>query len=408
MSQKIKIGLFGLGNVGTGFYKLLQNAPKKNFEITKIVVKDLNKKREIKSNYLSTNPNDILNNNDIDIVVELIDDDVAAFDILKRSLQSHKPLVTANKKMLAENLGEVYRLQRLYCTPVLYEGAVCGSIPLIKNLETHFAYDKLSIVEGIFNGSTNYILTKMTKNNLEYTSALNDATKFGFAESDPYLDVNGLDSKYKLTIAAAHAFGTIIHPDKILNLGITKISKADIQFAKQQGCVIKLIAKAKQIGNHISCLVAPQLIPHASVISTVDNEFNGVFIHGKSVGLQTLMGKGAGSLPTGLVVLADVIELTNKFSYNYSKLESNNNPELLTNGSVNIHVSFRDSNGITITDFDEFLGGYRGRDYQSMNGWVNLNKLVDWKDRDDLSIIMASGASFKVNELKKDQDLTLA
>ena len=125
MSHKIKIGLFGLGNVGTGFYRLLQNIPSKNIEIKKIVVKDLTKKRDVNHNYLSINPNDILNDDEIDIVVELIDDDVAAFDILKRSLQSHKPLVTANKKMLAENLGEVYRLQRLHETPVLYEWAVC-------------------------------------------------------------------------------------------------------------------------------------------------------------------------------------------------------------------------------------------------------------------------------------------
>lgn len=211
-----------------------------------------------------------------------------------------------------------------------------------------------------------------------------------------------------MTIATTHAFGAIVQPDQILNLGITRISKADIRFAKQQGCVIKLIAKTQQIGNHISCLVAPQLIPYASALAAVDNEFNGVLVHGKSVGPQTLTGKGAGSLPTGLVVLADVIELTNKFSYNYSKLESNYAPDLIEHGSANVHVSFWDSKGITITDFDEFIGGYRGRDYQSMNGWVNLTKLADWKDRDDLSIIMASGSNFKVNELKKDQDLMLA
>lgn len=406
MSEKKKVGLFGLGCVGQGFYSLLAQA-NSNLEIKKIVVKNPNKQRPVDHSLLSVSPEDILNDPEIDIVVELIDDSKFAFELLKKSLERKKPLVTANKKMLAENLEEIFWLQKKHNTPVLYEGAVCGSIPIIRNLEKHYAFDQLHKVEGIFNGSTNYILTKMIEEKKDFSSVLVEAQRLGFAESDPTLDVKGFDPKFKLAIATAHAFGLFVHPKQILNIGIDKITEHDIRYARQQGCTIKLIAKAEKIGDQIVGLVAPQFVSLDSSLANIKNEFNAVNVMGASTGLQFLAGKGAGSLPTGLVVLSDVVAISQGESYSYEKVKHADDQSFFNEGLINVCVSFREGEGVKPADFAEFNGGYQVGEYHSLNGWVSLNKLKNWSDRDGLSIIFNQGTNYKPTRSEKKQELTL-
>ncbi|MBX2943727.1 MAG: homoserine dehydrogenase [Cyclobacteriaceae bacterium] len=408
MSKKLKLGLFGLGSVGQGFYELLDQSKSPNLEIKKIVIKNPTKTRTIESSIFSTTPTDILDDLEIDIVVELIDDAAVALEILKQSLQRRKPVVTANKKMLAENLEEIFWLQKKYNTPVLYEGAVCGSIPIIRNLEMHYAYDALESFEGIFNGSTNYILTKMIDEKMSYEGALGQAQKLGFAESDPTLDVKGYDARYKLAISIAHAFGCFVKPSNILGIGIDKLSAYDIRFAKQQGCTIKLIAKAQKIGNKVFGIVAPTLIPLENPLANIKNEFNGLTLIGASTGLQMLTGKGAGSLPTGLVVLSDVASLASGFKYPYPKTTDDNSVAFEKDALINVYISSITSGVIRITDFEEFTGGYQGQGAHFMKGWISIKKLLEWIDRKDLSVLLTGDSYFRVYEPKKAHEFSLA
>lgn len=406
MKNKLKIGLFGLGCVGQGFYDLLTQSSHPLLEVKKIVVRNLQKERSIHFASISTAPADVLEDEEIDVVVELIDDANVAFEILKQSLQKGKPVVTANKKMLAENLEEIFWLQKKYATPVLYEGAVCGSIPFIHNLEHHFAADEIKSIDGIFNGSTNYILTKMFEERMSFNEALSEAQQLGLAESDPRLDVKGFDARYKLAITIAHAFGCFVNPDHILCLGIDKISVTDIRWAQQNGFTIKLVAKVEKIGNQIVGLVAPQFVRASDALAQVKNEFNAIQINGVSSGTQTFTGKGAGSLPTGTVVLSDVISLISNFRYHYPKIGTNNRFEFAQDGLLDVRISFQGDAPIILADFEVFNGGFQGRDQQFMNGLIRVQKLKEWQDREDLSIILNQGTNSRIVKPKKEHEFS--
>ena len=223
MKKKLKLGLFGFGCVGQGLYHVLHETHGVKAEIKKICVKNHNKPRPIDASFFTYDASEILNDPEIDVVVELIDDAKAAFEIVKKAVENGKHVVTANKKMLAEHLEEIYELQQKYDRSILYEGAVCGSIPILRNLEEYYDNDMITSIEGIFNGSTNYILTKVFEERKSYIEALKAAQDLGFAESDPALDVEGYDPKFKLTIAIAHTFGVFVKPENIINVGIQKI-----------------------------------------------------------------------------------------------------------------------------------------------------------------------------------------
>lgn len=406
MKKKFKIGLFGFGCVGQGFYDLLTQSAHPILEIKKIVVRNPHKERAIHFANFSTAATDIFEDEEIDVVVELIDDANVAFEILKQSLQKGKPVVTANKKMLAENLEEIFWLQKKYATPVLYEAAVCGSIPFIHNLEHHFAADEIKSINGIFNGSTNYILTKMFEERMSFGEALTEAQQLGFAEADPRLDIRGFDAKYKLAITIAHAFGRFVKPDHILCLGIDKISTADIRWAQLNGFTIKLVAKAEKIGNQIVGLVAPQFVLASDSLAQVKNEFNAIQIHGKSSGVQMFTGKGAGSLPTGMVVLSDIISLTSNFRYHYPKIVTNNPLEFAQDGLLDVRISFQGDAPLNLSDFEVFNGGFQGRDQQFMNGLISVQKLKEWEYREDLSIILNHATGFRVSKPKKEHEFS--
>jgi len=291
--------MFGFGVVGQGLYDIIKTKHL-NLEIKKFVIKNADKKRTLPAELFTTDPDVILNDPEINTVVELIDDADAAFEITKRALSSGKNVVSANKKMIATHLEELTEIQQEHGTSLLYEGAVCGSIPIIRNLEEYYDNELLHSISGIFNGSSNYILSKIFNENQSYTDALKKAQELGFAETDPTLDVGGYDPKYKLAIVASHAYGVYINPELILNLGIDTLGNADIRYAREKNYKIKLIPLAKEVDqNHVVLYVLPKFISNNNILFNVENENNGVLVKAAFADEQFFYGKGAGGHPTG-------------------------------------------------------------------------------------------------------------
>jgi homoserine dehydrogenase len=394
MKKNLKLGLFGFGCVGQGLYHVLHETQGIKAEIKKVCVKNKNKTRPVSDGFFTFDKNEILNDPEIDIVVELIDDANAAFEIVKTALEKGKAVVTANKKMLAEHLEEIFLLQQKYHKPVLYEGSVCGSIPIIRNLEEYYDNDLIKSVEGIFNGSTNFILTKVFEENKSYAEALKRAQELGFAESDPSLDVQGYDPKYKLVIAIAHAFGVFVKPEDVINIGIDRISDLDLKYARENGYTIKLIARAFKSGEKIFGFVAPQFIENNNTLAAVRNEYNAVQVQGAFAEKQTFIGKGAGSYPTGSAVLSDVSALTYQYTYEYKKLQQVHGLEFSNDLVTDAFVSFDDGINITISDFEDFKSGYAANGKHYMSGKVSLKKLQSWSKIEGVGIILSPDASF--------------
>lgn len=404
MKKNLKLGVFGFGCVGQGLYHVLHETHGIKAEIKKICVKNPTKERPIDSQFFTFDKSAILDDPDIDVVVELIDDAKAAFAIVTEALKKGKAVVTANKKMVAENLHELYELQKQTGKPLLYEAAVCGAIPIIRNLEEYYDNDLISSIEGIFNGSTNFILTKVFEEKKSYADSLRKAQELGFAESDPSLDVKGFDPKFKLVIAIAHTFGVFVKPEEVINIGIDKISDIDLKFARENGYTIKLVARAFKKNGRVYGFVAPQFIENHNLLSTVRNEYNAVIVEGAFSEKQLFIGKGAGSYPTGSAVLSDVSALTYSYAYEYKKRfqegDSFSN-DLLVEG----FVSFSDGS-ITPSDFERADSGYVANGKQYIVGQVSLQKLQEWSQRDGVGVILAPNAKLvpvskpqKVNEL---------
>ncbi|GHM99021.1 hypothetical protein WSM22_05110 [Cytophagales bacterium WSM2-2] len=387
--KHLKLGVFGFGCVGQGLYHVLNETHGIKAEIKKICVKDRDKPRILDDKFFTYDKNEILSDPEIDVIVELIDDSKAAFEIVKSALQNGKHVVTANKKMIAENLVELYNLQQLYNRSVLYEGSVCGSIPILRNLEEYYDNDLITSIEGIFNGSTNYILTKVFEEKKSYSEALKSAQELGFAESDPSLDVKGFDPKFKLTIAIAHTFGVFLDPKDIINIGIDKISAVDLKYAKENNYKIKLIARAFKLDGKIYGFVIPQYIQHDNVLAAVRNEFNAVLVQGAFAEKQVFIGKGAGSYPTGSAVLSDVSALAYNYRYEYKKTTQGDTLTFSNDATVDVMVSFPTGTLISNHDFEDFKGGYQNNGHQYLTGSVKLEKLKSWYALDNVSIILA-------------------
>lgn len=377
MSSRIKIGLFGFGCVGQGLYHVLNKSTGFKADIKKIVVKNRNKKREYAQELISFDKNDILENPEIDVVVELIDDADEAYHIVKTALQKGKHVVTANKKMLALHLAELYELQKQYKVSLLYEGAACGSIPIIRTLEEYFDNEPLQKLSGIFNGTTNYILTKIINEKLSYEKALKQAQEKGFAESDPTNDVEGFDAKYKAIILALHAFGTIVKPDDVLSIGITCLAENDIQYATEKNYKIKLTPTITLTENNkLNVLVVPQFIRNNNQLYNVENEFNGVIVEGKFSGEQFLQGRGAGSFPTGAAVLSDISALSHGYKYEFKKHEQGNAPEFTNQVSLNIYLRYNNEKEIEKFKFLEINETFSAANYKYVIGQIPLEELL--------------------------------
>jgi len=376
MTQKLKIGLFGFGVVGQGLYHVLNNSTGFTADIVKIAVKNKTKERSVSKELITYDKWEILDNSDIDVIVELIDDADEAFLIVSEALKRGKHVVTANKKLLALHLQELHNLQAKYNVSLLYEGAACGSIPIIRSLEEYFDNEELEKVTGIFNGTTNYILSKTINEQLTYPEALKQAQDKGFAETDPTNDVEGFDPKYKAVIIALHAFGLIINPEKILNLGITTLHENDIRYASEKGYKIKLTPLIQRLTNNkVAALVAPRFVKESSQLFNVENEFNGVIVEGKFSGEQFLQGRGAGSLPTGAAVLSDISALSYGYKYEFKKHAQVHVTEFTNDVFIEIYLRYNSAEDLEKIRFEEITERYTGSDYNYMIGKINLKTL---------------------------------
>ncbi|MEM1406403.1 MAG: homoserine dehydrogenase [Bacteroidota bacterium] len=391
--SKYRIGLFGFGCVGQGLYETLQRNRQIDAEVVKICVKDSTKKRPIQDDIFVYSADQILEDDTIDLVIELIDDAATAFTIVSESLSKRKRVVSANKKMVAEKLGELIQLQKEHNTPLLYEGAVCGSIPIIKTLDEYYSLEQVNEIKGIFNGSTNYILTKVIEENKSYQDALKAAQANGFAETDPVLDVEGYDPKYKLAIVLQHTFGLQVHPDDIFNQGIQSITQADIQFAADRDLKIKLLSRASKYGNKVTGFVAPHFVSRESPLYHVENEYNAALIEGEFANEQVLIGKGAGKLPTGLAVLSDVAAITRGYHYDY--LNKSDEYTFITS-EEEVYVSFEKGEVIDFGLFNTISEKYIGQKSGYVIGEIKLDKLKQLIAEKNVNAIFTSGAEEEI------------
>lgn len=380
MSKKLKIGLFGFGVVGQGLHDIIRGQDL-NLEIVKIAIKNPEKKRSLDAHLFTTNHNEILDNSEINTVVELIDDAEVAYNIVKRALISGKNVVSANKKMIATHLAELVDLQEKHNASLLYEGSVCGSIPIIRNLEEYYDNELLHGISGIFNGSSNYILSKIFNENLEYGVALKQAQDLGFAESNPILDVGGYDPKFKLAIATAHAYGLFIDPNKILNVGIQNLSEHDIKYAREKNFKIKLVPTARKISTkQIITYVLPKFVKSDDFLFNVENEYNGVTVQAAFADKQFFFGKGAGGHPTGAAVLSDIAALRYDYRYEYKKYHQHTG--LVHTDNVNIEIYLRYTHEYTLEklQIDNIIERFSRNDYKYVIGNVSLKTLLANRD----------------------------
>lgn len=309
--KNFKAGLFGLGVVGSGVYKALLQNEKYGISIEKIAVKNIDKQRdlELPNGILTTEEDEILENTDLDFIIELINDPEEAISIVKKAFENGKSVVSANKKMIALYHKEILELREKFDVKFFYEGAVCGSVPILRLLDQHYKSDQLKSIKAIANGTCNFILSKMVSENQDYNSALKDAQDLGFAELDPYSDVSGEDTRFKLSIMIYHAFGVFVHPNKIPLQGINFLDEHIKDFAQKHHLKIKLIGEAQEVEGEITAKVEPQLVNDKDDFYTIENEFNGILVDAEFTGEQFVKGKGAGSFPTALAVLSNLKDL---------------------------------------------------------------------------------------------------
>ena len=386
----LNIGLFGFGVVGEGLYKVLEQTPSLNARISKVCIRHAEKKRDPPAHLFTTDAAELLNDSDINVVVELIDDAEAAYYIVTTALRSRKAVVSANKKMIAAHLEELIGIQKEYDVPFLYEAACCASIPVIRNLEEYYDNDLLHSISGIVNGSTNYILTKVFEEQQSFKEALAKAQAEGFAESDPSLDVDGIDAVNKLSILLVHAYGIIQQPATLLHTGIQHLEPADAIFAKEKGYEIKLLAQARKLPDgNVAALVLPQFVKGGQ-LATVKNEYNGVIIESSLADKQFFYGKGAGGFPTASAVLSDLSALRYNYQYEYKKLLHQQPSELSNDFYLKVYASFKGLFHVPHEYFDNILEWSSSESHCRVTGIIHCSKLAesDWWKQEGVSLVL--------------------
>jgi homoserine dehydrogenase len=390
--KKLTIGLFGFGCVGYGLYEVLEKTPGLKANIKRICVKDRTKSRQIPLEHFTFEALDILNDDEINTIVELIDDADAAFEIVKMALMKGKSVVTANKKMIADHFAELLQLQKEFDVPLLYEAACCASIPIIRNLEEYYDNDLLESIEGIVNGSTNYILTKTSDEHISYADALLEASQKGYVETNPILDTGGFDAKFKLLILIAHAFGIVAKPEEIFNIGIDRLGDLELKYAREKGLKIKLVAFAEKAQNgKIKAFVLPKFIHKTDKLFTVDDVFNGVKTKSYFSDTQFFVGKGAGAYPTASAVLSDISALTYDYRYEYKKLNQKDSLEADDQIQLKILLRHNLKNGpLFEAYFEEILESYRNQESGYTIGTISLAGLKEIvaHQTPDISVIL--------------------
>jgi len=389
--------MFGYGCVGQGLHDVLNSSSGFKADIVRICVKDRTKKRRIPMSNFTFERNDILNDESINLVVELIDDADEAFNIVKTAMERGKNVVSANKRMIANHFRELVDLQQKYKVSMLYEASAGASIPIIRNLEEYYDNELLYSLRGILNGSTNYILTKMHNENLPYSEALDQAIKLGFAESDPTLDVEGYDPKFKLCIITGHAYGLFLEPEEVFHYGISKISKFDIKYSKEKGFKIKLVPfVGKTNENTITSFVLPRFISSDKYLYNVDNEYNGVIAEAAFADKQFFSGKGAGGHATGSAVLSDISANSYGYRYEYKKYQQGTVQNYTRNHKLEIYLRYKNEKDKDLFGFEEVSEYFSSKLNNYVIGVVNLERLYELREqlRDMDVFIVNTGRKF--------------
>ena len=369
--KQLKIGLLGLGQVGSGVYSILKSKGRMlaqkhgvRFHIEKIAVRRPAKKRLVraKRSELTTNARALVRNPEIDVIVELTGGIHPAKELILTALKSGKDVITANKALLAEHGRELFREAKRRGQHLFFEASVGGGIPVIKTIREGLIANKIHSVYSIINGTSNYILTKMSEEGLDFKDALKLAQEKGYAEADPKLDIEGTDAAHKLAILASLIFGGWVSLDDIYVRGISSIRSEDIAFAHEFGYVIKLLAIAKKSADGIEAHVQPALLPKSHVLSSVGGSYNAVFMRGDEVGDILLYGRGAGSRPTGSAVVSDLVDIARMresddfFSPELKPLRVRSMSSLLSRYYLRIHVIDRPG---VLAQISHVLGRHR-------------------------------------------------
>ncbi len=333
----IKIGLLGLGTVGRGVYEIINNEKGSLFknnagtvQIVKILVHDLSKDRGTGLDYslLTSNPDDILLNNDIDLVVAVMGGSEPEYGYVLKALNNKKHVVTANKQIISEHMDILLKTAHENNVSILFEGSVGGGIPIIDTMQQLLKINKINRITGILNGTTNFILSQMSQNGSSFNDVLALAQKLGFAEADPTADIMGFDVSRKISILSSLAYNHIIKDDEIYKRGITGIEACDIDMIKNNGYVIKYVAQSVLSGDKYYISVEPALIKADTELATVNNEFNVIILDGNIIGEIRISGKGAGRNPTANAVVGDIIYIME----NKAPIENNFESPVVSNG----------------------------------------------------------------------------
>ncbi len=402
--KQLTIGLFGFGVVGEGLYKVLQQTPSLKASIKKVCIKNPNKKRNAPDELFTTDKNLLLNDPEINVIVEVINESEPAFEIVSTALRNGKEVVSASKKMLAEHLPQLLQLQKETGLSLLYEAAACASIPVIRNLEEYYDNDLLHSIRAIVNGSTNFILTKMFEEKLDFREALLLAQQLGFAEADPKLDVEGYDAVNKWTLLINHAYGIVTDPNELLFTGIQSIQGSDAVVASEKHFDIKLVAQAKKLqSGKVAAFVLPQFVKLNEPLSFVKNEYNGVVIESGFADKQFFYGKGAGSFPTASAVLSDIAALRYDYHYEYKKLYHHKPHELTTDFYVKVYVSFDDLDNIPKDKFEWIEEWHSDADRKYLIGVIHFAELQEdnWWKENNTSLILTPEPIIEDVEIRK-------
>ncbi len=317
--KPIKVGLLGLGTVGGGTLTVLRRNQQeitrragREIQVVMAAVRDLKKAEKTSGGglQLTTNPLDVVDNPDIDIVVELMGGLSPALELVMKAIANGKHVVTANKHLIAKHGNEIFAAAQAKGVMVAFEAAVAGGIPIIKAIREGLTANRIEWVAGIINGTTNFILSEMREKGSGFDEVLAEAQRLGYAEADPTFDVEGIDASHKLTILSAIAFGIPMQADKAYTEGITKLTGEDVKYAEQLGYRIKLLGITKRRANGVELRVHPTLIPEKRLIANVNGAMNAVLVKGDAVGSTLYYGAGAGAEPTASAVVADLVDVT--------------------------------------------------------------------------------------------------
>lgn len=400
--RRLNLGFFGFGCVGQGLWDVLADSKGIQAEVVRIAVKNRDKPRRLPSRYFTYEKSDILNSPDIDLVVEMINDVDEAHDIVTTALKNGKDVVSANKKLLAEHFEELVELQQETGRSLLYEAAACGSIPIIRTLEEYYDSELLYSVKGIFNGTSNYVLTRVCSEGLSYSRSLQQAIDKGFAEEDPSSDVDGFDAKYKLVIIAAHSFGVFLSPREIYNHSIAGLEEHEIQYAKEKGYQIKQVAQVRKLqGDKLAIYVLPRFVGKDSSLHSVDYEYNGVIVRAAFTDEQFYRGKGAGGHPTGSAVLSDISACRYDYKYEYKKAALNNGLSITQDVPIRVYFRYMQKDQLQLSRFIRIDERYESGVYNYAVGAVNLAELQkdDYFRQDGVYLVEMPDSEFEVREV---------